>query len=79
MIEGVKTRAKKSEQCAGFFRVSHHTARRKRRTVCPHKELQSAFTPFIASERMGYKSFPTDKRKTALDGFRQAVEKVTDF
>ena len=39
-----------SEQCAGFFRVSYHTARRKRRTVCPHKELQSAFIPFITSE-----------------------------
>ena len=49
---------------AGFFRVSYHTARRKRRTVCPHKELHSAFIPFITSERMRYKSLRTDKRKT---------------
>ena len=40
----------KSEQCGGIMRVSYHTARRKRRTVCPHKELQSAFIPFITSE-----------------------------
>ena len=44
--------------------VSYHTARRKRRTVCPHKELQSAFIPFITSERMRYKSLRTDERKT---------------
>ena len=54
---------------AGFFRVSYHTARRKRRTVCPHKELQSAFISFIASERMRYKSLRTDKRKTARPFF----------
>ena len=37
---------------AEFASVSYHTARRKRRTVCPHKELQSAFISFIASERI---------------------------
>jgi len=46
------------------MRVSYHTARRKRRTVCPHKELQSAFIPFITSERVRYESLRTDKRKT---------------
>ncbi|WP_433175746.1 hypothetical protein, partial [Treponema socranskii] len=58
-------RALKDVPRAGFFRVSYHTARRKRRTVCPHKKLQSAFIPFITSERMKYKSLRTDKRKTA--------------
>ena len=53
-----------SEQCGGIMRVSYHTARRKRRTVCPHKESQSAFIPFITSERMRYESLRTDKRKT---------------
>ena len=45
------------------MRVSYHTARRKRRTVCPHKESQSAFTPFNL-KRMRYESLRTDKRKT---------------
>ena len=44
--------------------VSYHTARRKRRTVCSHKESQSAFIPFITSERMKYESLRTNKRKT---------------
>ncbi len=60
----LRARASDFEQCAGFVSVSYHTARRKCRTVCPHKELQSAFIPFITSERMRYKSLRTDKRKT---------------
>ena len=51
------------------MRVSYHTARRKRRAACPHKELQSAFIPFITSERMRYKSLRTDKRKTVQPFF----------
>ena len=37
----------------------------KCRALCPHKELQSAFIPFITSERMRYESLRADKRKTA--------------
>ena len=59
----------KSEQCGEIASVSYHTARRKCRTVCPHKELQSAFIPFITSERMRYKNLRTDKRKTRLAFF----------
>jgi len=50
MIEGVKTRAKKSEQCAGFFRVSY-----KRKTVQPFftfrlkKIIPSSAENFFAS------------------------------
>ena len=63
------TSAEREVPRAGFMSVSYHTARRKRRAVCPHKELQSAFTPFITSERMRYKSLRTDKRKTAWPFF----------
>ena len=41
----------------------------KCRAVCPHKELQSAFIPFITSERMRYESLRADKRKTAKPFF----------
>ena len=46
------TSAEREVPRAGFFRVSYHKARRKRRALCPHKESQSAFIPFITSERM---------------------------
>ena len=62
------TSAEREVPRAEIAGVSHHTARRKRRTVCPHKELQSAFIPFMTSERMSCKSLRTDKRKT-LRGF----------
>ena len=62
------TSAEREVPRAEIASVSHHTARRKRRTVCPHKELQSAFIPFMTSERMSCKSLRTDKRKT-LRGF----------
>ena len=42
---------------------------RKRRALRPHKELQSAFIPFMASERMRYESLRADKRKTAQPFF----------
>ena len=58
------TSAEREVPRAEIASVSHHTARRKRRTVCPHKELQSAFIPFMTSERMSCKSLRTDKRKT---------------
>ena len=58
------------------MRVSYHTARRKHRTVCPHKELQSAFISFIASERMRYKSLRTDKRKTAEPFFASRLKRA---
>ena len=58
------TSAKREVPRAETASVSHYTARRKRRTVYPQKELQSAFMPFITSERMSYKNLRTDKRKT---------------
>ena len=62
------TSAEREVPRAEIASVSHHTARRKRRTVCHHKELQSTFIPFMTSERMSCKSLRTDKRKT-LRGF----------
>ena len=58
------TSAKREVPRAETASVSHYTARRKRRTVYPQKELQSAFMPFMTSERMSYKNLRTDKRKT---------------
>ena len=58
------TSAKREVPRAETASVSHYTARRKRRTVYPQKELQSAFIPFMTSERMSYKSLRTDKRRT---------------
>ena len=72
----LRARARDFEQCAGFVSVSYHTARRKCRTVCPHKELQSAFIPFITSERMRYKSLRTDKRKTRQAFFASRLHRV---
>ena len=48
------TSAEREVPRAGFARVSYHTARRKRRTVCPHKELQSACISFVTFEKMKY-------------------------
>ena len=45
----------------------------KCRAVCPHKELQSAFIPFITSERMRYESLRADKRKTAKPFFNSRL------
>lgn len=42
----LRARASKSEQCGGFASVSYHTEQRKRYSVCPHKESQSAFISF---------------------------------
>ena len=58
------TSAEREVPRAEISSASHHTARRKRRTVYHHKELQSAFIPFMTSERMSCKSLLTDKRKT---------------
>ena len=58
------------------MRVSYHKVHRKRRTLCPHKELQSAFILFIASERMKYESLRTDKRKTAWPFFDSRLIQV---
>ena len=51
-----------------YVRLLSQSAR-KRRALCPYKELQSAFIPFIASERMRYESLRADKRKTARPFF----------
>ena len=59
-----RVKKSKSEQCGEIASVSYHTERRTRHSVCPHKELQSAFIPFITSERMRHESLRTDKRKT---------------
>ena len=48
-----------------FFRVSYH--RHSMQSIsrrCSHKESQSAFIPFITSERMRYESLRTDERET---------------
>ena len=45
----------------------------KCRAVCPHKELQLAFIPFITSERMRYESLRADKRKTAKPFFNSRL------
>ena len=50
------TSAEREVPRAGFARVSYHTARRKRRTVCPQKELQSACISFVAFEKIKYEN-----------------------
>ncbi len=45
----------------------------KCRALCPHKESQSAFIPFIVSERMRYESLRPDKRKTARPFFNTGL------
>ena len=55
-----------------YVRLLSQSAR-KRRALCPHKELQSAFISFIASERMRYESLRTDKRKTAQPFFNSRL------
>ena len=78
----------KSEQCAtcnerearssprrNYARLLSQSAH-KRRALCPHKELQSAFISFIASERMRYKSLRTDKRKTARPFFASRLKRA---
>ena len=61
----LRARASDFEQCGEIASVSYH--RHSMQSIsrrCPHKELQSAFISFIASERMRYESLRTDKRKT---------------
>ena len=53
--------AKFPAQKSRVFPITQHTVNVAR---CVLMELQSAFIPFMTSERMSYKSLRTDKRKT---------------
>ena len=76
----LQTFSQDSEQCAGFMCVSYHNVRHRRRTLCPHKELQSAFISFYSVPMgRGYESLRTDKRKTARPFFAFRLhDKITE-
>ena len=63
------TSAKREVPRAGIAERLRSQSAHKCRALCPHKELQSAFIPFITSERMRYESLRADKRKTARPFF----------